>query len=73
MLDMLSEYKKVLNYIVDNELNEGNIKDTHKEEIANMIRFTCSVFDKQTIELLINKVLKINEYALYFNIDLKKI
>ncbi len=73
MLQLLDEYKQVLFYIVNNELDEDTMNDAHKTNLIGLSKFSHSMFGQETMDKLMYRVLKIRGQAQYFGIDLKNI
>jgi hypothetical protein len=73
MIRLLDEYKEVLFYVIDHDLDETNLNDTHKNNIMNLAQFSRSMFGEETMGKLMLRVLKMKGQAEYLRIDLKNI
>ncbi len=70
IMELLEEYKKLLFYIVDNKISGEKLSPEELANIHEMINIAPKIFNKQTINELINKILKIHKLADYYEIDL---
>lgn len=73
MLTMLEDYKKVLNYVVENNLQPGNMTPEQKEKLEELAVTSYQFYGKETADFLIERILKVNDFANYFEIDMKNI
>lgn len=73
MIKLLGEYRDVLYYIVDNNLNEESISDGHRNNVLELAEFSREMFGEETINKLLKRVLKMKHQADYFEIDFKNI
>lgn len=73
MIKLLDEYKEVLFYVIDNDLDESNINDTHQSKLLELASLSRSMFGDETIGKLMGRVLKMKGQAEYLGFDLKDI
>lgn len=73
MITLLDEYKRVLFYIIDNDLDKDNINNDDRVKLAELAQYSRSLFGDETMSKLTDRVLKLKEHAKYFDIDLKNI
>jgi len=73
MIRLLDEYKDVLFYVVDNEMDEDSINQEHKDKVMELAGFSCSMFGSETMSKLLERVLKMKKQSEYLGIDLKSI
>ncbi len=73
MLALLGEYKDVLYYVIDHDLDPGSITEPEKEKLMSLIRFSRETFGEETLGKLLERVLKMRAQAEYFGLDLKNI
>lgn len=63
MIRLLDEYRDVLFYIIDHELDEESNMDIHKEKLFELVPFSRSMFGEETISKLRMQVIKMKEQA----------
>ena len=73
MLKVMDEYKHLILYIVDNNVRKTNITDEIVAEMKQMCQVSCELYGAKTVDILLDKILAINELADNFEIDLKQI
>ncbi len=71
---VLNEYEDILNYVVDNNLNDQNVDEAQMESIMNRMgsEFT-EYYGLQVSKILVDQILQIHKYCKYFDIDLDEI
>lgn len=70
---LMDEYKKAVYYAVDHNLNPSNISDADRERLKAMTKIYQQVYGLQVCEIFLEQIARINEYANFFDIDLKRI
>lgn len=70
IIKLMDEYKNILLYIVENKVTEKNITSSNRIKIHEMTGNLCRFFNEETVDVIISKVLKINDLADYFGLDL---
>jgi len=73
MIKLLDEYKEVLFYIIDNDIDENNFNDAHKDKLLGLVSYSKSMFGEETMSKLMVRVQKMKGQAAYLGIDLKSI
>lgn len=68
----LDEYKNVLNYIGDNKIDKNGLTEYHREQIENMIPFSKTIYGDRCIDFMLERALKLSEFAEYFDLTLSK-
>lgn len=71
MIRLLDEYKAVLYYIIDNDINENSVSPEDRGTLMDLIRFSSRMFGESTINKLLDRAVKLKYHADYFEIDLK--
>ncbi len=71
-MQLLDEYRKVLDYIGDNKLSANTIKQSDRDSIVSMIPLSMKVYGKTAIDLMMDRALKVTEFAEYFDLELDK-
>ena len=70
---MMNEYKEAIYYAVEHKLNSFNISEWDKEKLKAMTPTYQYVYGPDVCEVFLTQIVKINEYAEFFDIDLTQI
>ncbi|NLW46663.1 MAG: hypothetical protein GXY86_04930 [Firmicutes bacterium] len=73
MIKLLDEYRDVLFYVIDNDLDEQSFNDFHQNKMLELAGLSQNMFGKETVGKLLSRVLKMKGQAAYLGIDLKSI
>ncbi|MBN2536022.1 MAG: hypothetical protein JXB88_24290 [Spirochaetales bacterium] len=73
MITLLDEYKNVLFYVIDNNIDENTTGEKEKNNLLDLIKFSRQLFGEDTIDKLLDRVLKMHRQADYLNIDLQNL
>lgn len=71
--EMIKEYKEAVYYAVEHKLNSFNISQLDKENLKGMTPTYQCIYGTDVCEVFLEQIIKINEYAEFFDIDLMKI
>jgi len=67
------EYRNVIYYVANGNIDKSNITKANREEILNMASTHQSIYGKEVCEIFLEQALEINRYAHFFNINLMEI
>jgi hypothetical protein len=73
MIKLLDEYRDVLFYVIDNDLDEQSVNDIHRNKMLELAGLSRNMFGEETVGKLLSRVLKMKGQAVYLGIDLKSI
>ena len=73
MIRLLAEYRDVLFYVIDRNLDESTVIDDHQANLFELTQFSQSMFGEETMSKLMVRVLKMKGQAQFLGIDLQDI
>jgi hypothetical protein len=71
MIKLLDEYRDVLYYVIEHDLDENNMNETHRAKMMELVPFSRQLFGEETLGKLANRVLLMKGHAKYLGLDLK--
>jgi hypothetical protein len=73
VLEILKEYEELVRYVVRENITKDGVSGSQREKMALMAQTSIKVFGEEAAESLMGEILKINDYAKFFNIELKNL